>query len=452
MSLFSWSDTSIKQKIGGLFVFLLSFMLCLIVFSVYKIKQIEKEMSVVAYIDMPLSQWIRQVEFIELEQHLRLEQYQLEKAAKNSTESQYQQFIFEKQKVKKLLDKAISLINHSLSENKVYLQPEAHQKVTHAIKRYAQKSDQFERLLDTIYKQDSFTDQERIDVEKIADELEDAQKKIIFELNQLASDDANYINQHENDLLLIGAFLVLCALLIGLGLTIYIVKVIMTRITRIKSNVDTLNTSFEQQELPINLPNHVNSKDELATLEYDINIAISRLNHERTSHKKFEQELLFLLTQDKLTGAYNRYKWDEQIKNQINLAENGEYQFSLIILDVDYFKQVNDNHGHQVGDQLLQCLVTQIQRQIRKTDLLFRIGGEEFAIIAPMLTSEQAKQLANKIKQNINDLHEKGIPKFTISLGITDYQSDDTSECIFKRADDALYKAKAQGRNCIIVA
>ena len=100
MSVFNWYNASIKQKIGGLFVFLLTFLFCVIVFSAYKVNQIEREMRVVAFLDIPLSQLMQQVEFIELEQHLQFEQFQLKNKIDDKPLNPHQQFAFEKQKIK----------------------------------------------------------------------------------------------------------------------------------------------------------------------------------------------------------------------------------------------------------------------------------------------------------------------------------------------------------------
>lgn len=452
MSVFSWYHASIKQKIGGLFVFLLTFMFCVIVFSAYKVNQIEREMRVVAFLDIPLSQLMQQVEFIELEQHLQFEQFQLKKQMGDKPLNPHQQFTFEKQQIKKLLDKAVALINHSLASKEVVLQAEAHQKVANKIENYAKKSNEFENYLSNIYAREQLTELERQRVEEMATELEHAQRKIILQLNKLTADDAYYTDEHEKDFLFVSTLLGLCAIILGLLLTSYIIQIILRRIQRIQSNIETLSTSFEHHELPLELQNGIKTKDELAALEHDIKIVISRLNQEMTSREEIEKQLIILATQDRLTGVFNRHKWEEQIENQINMASRSEYQFALIILDIDHFKQVNDQFGHQIGDRLLKHLATQLQQQIRTEDMIFRIGGEEFAIISPTQDKQQAHQLAERLRVYINELDEVSLPKVTASFGVTCYQTDDSSSVIFNRADKALYEAKAQGRNCIVVA
>ncbi|MBB1367810.1 GGDEF domain-containing protein [Pseudoalteromonas sp. SR44-5] len=452
MSVFNWYNASIKQKIGGLFVFLLTFLFCVIVFSAYKVNQIEREMRVVAFLDIPLSQLMQQVEFIELEQHLQFEQFQLKNKIDDKPLNPHQQFAFEKQKIKQLLDKAVAMINHSLALKEVILQPEAHQKVATTIENYTQKSDEFENYLENVYQQNQLTEQARLQVETMATELESAEKQIIAQLNKLTSDDAYYTDQHEKDFLFVSSLLGICAIILGLLLTTFIIQIILRRIQRIQSNIETLNSSVEHHELPLELQKKIKTKDELAALEHDIKIVISRLNQEMTSREEIEKQLIILATQDRLTGVFNRHKWEEQIENQINMAARSEYLFALIILDIDHFKQVNDQYGHQIGDKLLKHLATQLQPQIRTMDMLFRIGGEEFAIISPTQDKQQAHQLAERLRMYISELDEVSLPKVTASFGVTCYQADDSSSVIFNRADKALYEAKAQGRNCIVVA
>lgn len=452
MSVFSWYHASIKQKIGGLFVFLLAFMFCVIVFSAYKVNQIEREMRVVAFLDIPLSQLMQQVEFIELEQHLQFEQFQLKKLMGDKPLNPHQQFTFEKQQIKRLLDKAVALIKHSLASKEVILQVDAHQKVANKLENYTKKSDEFENYLSNIYAQEQFTELERQRVEEMATGLEHAQRKIILQLNKLTADDAYYTDEHEKDFLFVSTLLGLCAIILGLLLTTYIIQIILRRIQRIQSNIETLSTSFEHHELPLELQNGIKTKDELAALEHDIKIVISRLNQEMTSREEVEKQLLALATQDRLTGTFNRHKWDEQIEHQINMASQSQYQFALLILDVDYFKKVNDQFGHAIGDQLLMFLAAQLQQQISPEDMLFRIGGEEFAIISPTQNNQQANQLAERLHAHINELSDPNVPKFTVSFGVTSYKAQDSSSIIFNRADKALYEAKAKGRNCIVVA
>ncbi|ENJ7186084.1 diguanylate cyclase [Vibrio fluvialis] len=451
MSVFNWYHASIKQKIGGLFVLLLSFLFFVIVYSGYKIKLIEKEMREVAYLDIPLSQIMRQVEFIELEQHLQFEQYQLKGEKPYQELKQHQQLVFQQQQLKSLLDRAVGLITESLSAKQLMLAQSEHEQVLSRIESYAQKSAAFESHLEQLFESQTLNDEQRSAMEQMAAELESAENAIIQQLNTITTNDVYYTEKHEKEFLFVSSLLGISAVVLGFLLTVYIVQIILQRIKRIQGDIKTLNASLDQGDsLSQETVNKITTKDELAELEHDIKAVMSRLAKEITCREQVEKQLLTLATQDKLTGAYNRHKWDEQINMQLNLAQRGGYPFGLILLDVDYFKRVNDQFGHQVGDQLLKRMVSELQQRIRSTDMLFRLGGEEFAILLPMQDIESACKLAESLRSQMELLQVGNLPAFTISIGVTSYHDMDSEASIFRRADMALYRAKAQGRNQVV--
>ncbi|MDE5177846.1 GGDEF domain-containing protein [Vibrio fluvialis] len=451
MSVFNWYHASIKQKIGGLFVLLLSFLFFVIVYSGYKIKLIEKEMREVAYLDIPLSQIMRQVEFIELEQHLQFEQYQLKGEKPYQELKQHQQLVFQQQQLKSLLDRAVGLITESLSAKQLMLAQSEHEQVLSRIESYAQKSAAFESHLEQLFESQTLNDEQRSAMEQMAAELESAENAIIQQLNTITTNDVYYTEKHEKEFLFVSSLLGISAVVLGFLLTVYIVQIILQRIKRIQGDIKTLNASLDQGDsLSQETVNKITTKDELAELEHDIKAVMSRLAKEITCREQVEKQLLTLATQDKLTGAYNRHKWEEQINMQLNLAQRGGYPFGLILLDVDYFKRVNDQFGHQVGDQLLKRMVSELQQRIRSTDMLFRLGGEEFAILLPMQDIESACKLAESLRSQMELLQVDNLPAFTISIGVTSYHDMDSEASIFRRADMALYRAKAQGRNQVV--
>ncbi|WPK53028.1 GGDEF domain-containing protein [Vibrio fluvialis] len=451
MSVFNWYHASIKQKIGGLFVLLLSFLFFVIVYSGYKIKLIEKEMREVAYLDIPLSQIMRQVEFIELEQHLQFEQYQLKGEKPYQDLKQHQQLVFQQQQLKSLLDRAVGLITESLSAKQLMLAQSEHEQVLSRIESYAQKSAAFESYLEQLFESQTLNDEQRSAMEQMAAELESAENAIIQQLNTITTNDVYYTEKHEKEFLFVSSLLGISAVVLGFLLTVYIVQIILQRIKRIQGDIKTLNASLDQGDSSSQeAVSKITTKDELAELEHDIKAVMSRLAKEITCREQVEKQLLTLATQDKLTGAYNRHKWEEQINMQINLAQRGGYPFGLILLDVDYFKRVNDQFGHQVGDQLLKRMVSELQQRIRSTDMLFRLGGEEFAILLPMQDIESACKLAESLRSQMELLQVDNLPAFTISIGVTSYHDMDSEASIFRRADMALYRAKAQGRNQVV--
>jgi diguanylate cyclase (GGDEF)-like protein len=158
---------------------------------------------------------------------------------------------------------------------------------------------------------------------------------------------------------------------------------------------------------------------------------------------------------DPLTGAYNHGTLIDKLHAAIGHAQAERGTVALIMLDLDSFKQYNDNYGHLVGDDVLRSTVAAIQSHLKSTDVVGRWGGEEFGVILPGVTRQQARAIAERIRQTVaahelRDMHNRPIPSATASLGIALYPDDAVHiEELIHKADSALYQAKAQGRNCI---
>ena len=150
---------------------------------------------------------------------------------------------------------------------------------------------------------------------------------------------------------------------------------------------------------------------------------------------------------DSLTKIYNRRFFNEFLHKEIIRSERNNKAFSLIMFDIDHFKRINDNYGHDIGDKILQELAAVVSQCIRKSDLFARVGGEEFVIIAQETNLEGAMYLAEKIRKKVEENSFCMSLKITVSLGISQYKNKDDCSTIYKRADNALYKAKDNGRN-----
>lgn len=159
--------------------------------------------------------------------------------------------------------------------------------------------------------------------------------------------------------------------------------------------------------------------------------------------------------QDPLTGVGNRAAMDIAVLREIECARRYDTPLSLIAADIDFFKHINDSHGHATGDCVLQAITNAIRETIRATDVVFRYGGEEFMILLSNTGSHGANLLADRIRKRVEETeiscHGVGI-RATISLGVARLSNTDDSATLFQRADAALYTAKAEGRNCIRVA
>lgn len=164
-----------------------------------------------------------------------------------------------------------------------------------------------------------------------------------------------------------------------------------------------------------------------------------------------KMELEKMASIDKLTDIYNRRMIDQFLQVEIEIASRHNEELSLMIIDIDHFKHVNDNYGHLVGDMVLSQLSKIISDNLRNSDIFGRYGGEEFLIICPKTNKDGAFILAEKLRIIVNEFTFDEVGHKTVSIGIAEFQPDDTIETLFKKADEALYEAKNSGRNRVCV-
>ena len=166
-----------------------------------------------------------------------------------------------------------------------------------------------------------------------------------------------------------------------------------------------------------------------------------------TERKQAEHKLREYAEKDSLTGLFNRRKFYETLEQERERAVRYARSLSLVMFDIDHFKAVNDAYGHAVGDQVLKTTASIVTDHIRKADILGRIGGEEFAVLATETTAESALALAEKIRSAIEMADHDHVGRITVSLGVSEYDNGLTLDEFVRRADEALYAAKNNGRN-----
>ncbi len=154
---------------------------------------------------------------------------------------------------------------------------------------------------------------------------------------------------------------------------------------------------------------------------------------------------------DPLTGIKNRMAMEQSFAREIDLAKRNQNAFSVIILDIDYFKKINDTYGHHIGDIILKSITKTVTQCTRKSDMFFRYGGEEFVLLLQNTTQKGAEKLAERIRHTVeqtNYLCENHNITLTVSLGVSNLtDAHHNAETLFKQADAALYYAKEHGRN-----
>jgi diguanylate cyclase (GGDEF)-like protein/PAS domain S-box-containing protein len=169
-----------------------------------------------------------------------------------------------------------------------------------------------------------------------------------------------------------------------------------------------------------------------------------------TKYKEMEEKLEILSLTDPLTKAYNRRYMTEKLEEEIERAKRNNSTFSIIMVDIDHFKRINDNFGHNMGDLVLQKVTEMIKNRIRKIDVLARWGGEEFLILLLDTPVDKAVVLAEELRQKLSLMEIPKVQAVTASFGVAGYCPGDNIDTLVKKADDMMYKAKREGRNKVV--
>jgi len=183
-------------------------------------------------------------------------------------------------------------------------------------------------------------------------------------------------------------------------------------------------------------------------------IEILSVGHDITPRKELERELRRLATSDPLTGAANRRRIVDRATRELQRSRRYDRPLSLLMLDIDHFKRINDRHGHDVGDRVLVRFVEACSAELREDDIIARIGGEEFAVLLPEADLETANAVGERLRATAAEIRiDEPVVRITVSVGVADFgDADEDCQGAFKRADEALYRAKEQGRDRVVAA
>lgn len=172
-----------------------------------------------------------------------------------------------------------------------------------------------------------------------------------------------------------------------------------------------------------------------------------------SQERKYTEKLAEMANHDALTNVHNRHYFNQELEKEIAKSRRYKIDLSLLMIDIDHFKKVNDTYGHQVGDQVLKTLASICKQVLRDVDIVVRFGGEEFIVILPSTNISGALLTAERIRQAVEAetfTYDDVNLKCTVSVGVTSYDNADwTDKDLIKAADIALYEAKQNGRNQI---
>jgi diguanylate cyclase (GGDEF)-like protein len=166
--------------------------------------------------------------------------------------------------------------------------------------------------------------------------------------------------------------------------------------------------------------------------------------------RDLQARLLALTLTDPLTGAFNRRHMESRLLEAIQVSRRSRAPVSVLMIDIDHFKRINDEHGHEAGDAVLKRLVALLKERSRTVDLLFRMGGEEFVVLLPATAEAAAVTHAEELRASIAEAPLLEGRSVTVSIGVAELGPDDTTVSWIKGADDALYAAKDSGRNRVV--
>ncbi len=218
------------------------------------------------------------------------------------------------------------------------------------------------------------------------------------------------------------------------------------------------NESNRRIDITLTLPSGsmIQAEVALSTLMFDGQLLVIMSISDISDRKQLENKLRILAETDPLTGAFNRRSFNDHTERAIASCRRMNYPLSLIMLDIDFFKRINDKYGHVAGDEVLIAVVSKIKEVTRKMDILGRVGGEEFAIALPNTSFELANEVAERIRETIENMsviNNKNSIKLTASLGLitlSDCQLEKPLENAINSADQYLYFAKKHGRNMVV--
>ncbi len=220
-------------------------------------------------------------------------------------------------------------------------------------------------------------------------------------------------------------------------------KIVSTKLKIIKSTLEKKKTEDESREQLF--------ESTVGTLKDNIEQMQKRLDRDQRRREHLEQEILT----DPLTGISNRRVIERRIKKELNRYRRRQEVFSLIFMDIDDFKKVNDTYGHSVGDKCIRSLVKRIRQVLRATDLMARYGGDEFVVLLTGTEIKAAETVADKLRDAISKtyfIYRNSEIQITLSIGVTQVvDADDCPEKILSRVDSGLYEAKNRGKDRVVV-
>lgn len=274
---------------------------------------------------------------------------------------------------------------------------------------------------------------------KIHNNLKDLKYK---SKNDIQDNINNFYNE-TNFLFIQGSIILFIVFVVSVFVIYLVYRDIKIRINKIVSE----SKKIAQADIDFKNRLETESCDEIGDIVKSINIFVDKLHKNHLNLLNAKDELEGLYITDRLTGVYNRVKIDEIIDIELSKKRRYDVSFSIILIDIDHFKKINDTYGHIIGDNILKEFASILKSNIRNSDFVGRWGGEEFIVISTYTEKKSAISIAEHLRAKIKGHNFSSVHNISASFGITVSNSKDNIESIIDRADKALYEAKNSGRD-----
>lgn len=440
---------TITKKVGGTVFVLLAVILALLINSILALSKIDSELKEVAHIDVPLTEYANEIEIAQLEQRILMDEVIRKRlsgdliADNEKTEIStwgikiYQQF-----------DLAIAVAQKGIDTT-------ANIEFTHILATLSQlktQHEQIDELLAQVLKPDA-SKQQINDIILLDEAFDRLAIELIHAIEKLTQRNAQLVLKHEEQFALISYSLGGIGGVIGIVLALLIITSIKLSIGKLSHNIDLVSAAIESnKDIPIQDVEHIKSSDEFSDLSKNLTNMIARVSDDIDKREQMSEQLSELATKDHLTKCFNRFKWEQVSQLELERSSRSGSPLSLIYFDIDHFKRINDTFGHDIGDVTLVNVAQIALQKCRHIDSVYRLGGEEFAVLLPDTDIVEAEAIAERLRIEIADYAFEKVQQVTISLGVTQLNPEnDSAESFVKRADEALYSSKQNGRNKVSI-
>lgn len=436
---------TITKKVGGTVFILLSIILALLIHSIFALKEIDTELREVAKIDVPLTQYANEVEIAQLEQRILMDEVLRKRLSGiDSSETDVKEIERWGDYLYQQFDKAIVTAKQGLKVTG----SEEFKKLLATLLLLQEKHKEIDLVLIEVLKPNA--SKETVEQIILMDEAFDRIAiDLIHAIEKLTQRNAQLVLEHEEQFALITYSLGGIGGIVGIALALLIILSIKSSIAKISRNIERVSQAIESNEdIPVDEVEHVKSSDEFRDLSKNLTDMISRVSSDIDKREEVSAKLSDLATKDHLTKCFNRFKWEEVASMEIERSARTGTPLSLIYFDIDHFKKINDSFGHDIGDVTLIKIAEIAKQNSRQIDSVYRLGGEEFAILLPSTDMEEAYTIAERLRIEIDRFEFDSVKHVTVSLGVTQLSNtnDDLTNFV-KRADQALYFSKENGRN-----